>query len=782
MLFCLITVGCTRKDYRLWADRDAQCLIESRQRQQPWQIPARTVEPVAESRMADINDPDCPDVRPGDDPSAASYMHCSYRFTGSNYWDRFSPVSEIDHDHWRSELPVDENGVINVDRDMAIKLSLLHNRQYQSQYESLYLTALGQSLNRYDFHARWFGNSGSTFSASGDGALASRLISESRGLGFRRNLVGGGQFLTSLANSFSWQLGGGPNTQNAASSVLFALTQPLMRGAFRHVRMESLTQGERSLLYSVRDFVRFRRQFYLDTVQPYLQLLLTVQSLKNQRKNLVSLENNLLEHEELLRLGSVSPNQVDQVLQSYQSGRISILSSEQGLQDALDGFKFSLGLPSDIEVKLDESILQPFELTDPRLDQAQVDTTTLFKNLVQYLPPEDTPPQDLLDNSFADLLQLIGVAQELLPTIASELEQWQTLVDETDESVLDNESRIDFASQKTLLQRLRRDLVELEEQLPKDLQDAEKGMAEMAQKTPAENWDVLEELIGQRLRDRIATLFVIQNQVRLFLIELPEFDLTMERAVEIALENRLDLMNERAQVTDAFRQVEIAANQLQSDVTVSASATLATDPAGDNPVRFDSSANSYQLSAQFDGPLDRYSERNGYRATQIAYQRQRRQYMASEDSIRNQLRSSIRQITINRLNFQIARQQLITATRQVENTQLTVRQSQDPRSNLTNDLLNALQGLLGARNSLISSWINYEISRISLFVQMELLQLDENGNWINERYNPWSKTNERALDNQRPPFSDERERGPAADASSGIEPDRPASELPKTNR
>ena len=104
--------------------------------------------------------------------------------------------------------------------------------------------------------------------------------------------------------------------------------------------MESLTQGERSLLYGVRDFVRFRRQFYLDTVRQYLQLLTIVQGLKNTRSNVDALERNLRETEELLLREQASPIQVDQVLQDYQQGRLNLLSAEQGLQDSLDNFKF----------------------------------------------------------------------------------------------------------------------------------------------------------------------------------------------------------------------------------------------------------------------------------------------------------------------------------------------------------------------------------------------------------------------------------------------------------
>jgi hypothetical protein len=43
-----------------------------------------------------------------------------------------------------------------------------------------------------------------------------------------------------------------------------------------------------------------------------------------------------------------------------------------------------------------------------------------------------------------------------------------------------------------------------------------------------------------------------------------------------------------------------------------------------------------------------------------------------------------------------------------------------------------LQGLLSAKNNLVSSWIGYKVSRIQLFVDLELLYLDDAGRWTNE--------------------------------------------------
>ena len=49
--------------------------------------------------------------------------------------------------------------------------------------------------------------------------------------------------------------------------------------------------------------------------------------------------------------------------------------------------------------------------------------------------------------------------------------------------------------------------------------------------------------------------------------------------------------------------------------------------------------------------------------------------MAGKDTIANEVRSSLRQIELRRLNFQIARQQLVAATRQVDQAQIALRGS-----------------------------------------------------------------------------------------------------------
>ena len=115
--------------------------------------------------------------------------------------------------------------------------------------------------------------------------------------------------------------------------------------------------------------------------------------------------------------------------------------------------------------------------------------------------------------------------------------------------------------------------------------------------------------------------------------------------------------------------------------------------------------------------------------------------MATEDSIARQVRADIRRLRISWLNFQISRQQLIAASRQVDEAQFNLRSTTQASSNLTRDLLDALSLLLDAKNNLIQNWISYEIGRIALFVDLELLYLSDEGIWLNEDLNPGIELN-----------------------------------------
>jgi len=675
------------------------------------------------------------------------------------FWDQRGYQATLDNGLWDSQLPLNADGELELDRNATVEMALLNSRDYQSEVEQLYATALQLSENQFEFDVNWFGGSDTNFAAQSDGANAVRDLSTVSQVGATRNFAAGGQLATSLANSFSWQLGGAGPANFSAGNILVSLTQPLLRGAFRHVRTESLTQAERNLLYSARDFARFRRQFYFANVQSYLNLLNSVQSVRIDRDNLRNLELNLDEHDFLLERDLVTPIRVDQVFQEFQRGRLSLINSEQNLQTALDQFKFSLGLPARVKIKLDESILDPFKLNSDEVEELQKSVEDLEQSLVEYLPP-DVAPEEFIEKAYARIKQQSRKVKDAMASVRKELAQWDSLLGDTPFNDSDAETA-DFDQQRSLIKRLGELLDDLEtqdedaeEQYKKQLEeielisdddqdaqsfefeDAEEEDGEMtADRKRIDAWKKLQTLIAQPggLKDRANSLFVAQTQIRLFLIEIKPLELETDRAVEIALANRLDLKNAKGFVVDAYRQVEVAADQLESDLSVTASANLQTDNDSNNAFRIDSENNQYNIGVEFDGPLNRFNERNDWRLAEINYQNNRRAYMAAEDSIVNEVRLDLRQLRNNRFSFQIARQQLISVTRRVQQAQFNLRTATTGDSSLTQDLLLALEDLRETKTQLISNWIQYEISRIAVFLDLELLQLDEQGNWINEQ-------------------------------------------------
>ena len=55
---------------------------------------------------------------------------------------------------------------------------------------------------------------------------------------------------------------------------------------------------------------------------------------------------------------------------------------------------------------------------------------------------------------------------------------------------------------------------------------------------------------------------------------------------------------------------------------------------------------------------------------------------------------------------------------------------------LTSQVLTAQSNLLSAQNLLYTIWVNYLISRMALYTDTELLQIDENGGWNDESLPP----------------------------------------------
>lgn len=714
--------GCSRPYYRQSADRETYPIIAERVATPVSAVGRMGIEPSPSSRLADPNSPDCP-PKPPDDVVAAKYMDCPNGIPGYRHWDEFGRVDSIEPIGWEESLGKNDAGILKLNQDRAVEVALDHSREYQTRLESVYLSALALTLNRFEFDVRWFGRNGTTYVHTG-GPFETNTLTTASDVGFNKNFAAGGQLLIDFANSFVWEFTG--KTYTASSSIGATLIQPLIRGYGRNVRLETLTQSERDVLYAVRDFARFRKQFWSSvTVDSggYLQLLNALQAARNARANVKSQEQNYALYQKLYQGGRTQAANVDQIYQGLLSARANVISADINLQSALDQFKLRLGLPPRLKVELDDKPLEPFRLVDPAVE-AYRDEIDAFER-ARKAELDELPGVISLRASFEKLEVLISRAEGIVAKSEKELENWKANLTQTSDDPEQMErAKKAYEGQKGKPKEWKDNLTALKAAIA-----AQK--AKLTENTRDKAWDDIVEGV-KGIGAIIDSAIAAESQARINMIRLPTLKYEETEAMNYAKEHRLDLLTAQAQVTDAWRKVNIAANALKSDLNVRLDGTLGTEPGSRNPVDFSAAGSRLSASLQFDGPLNRQAERNAYRASQINYQRARRNYMALSDSVELDIRQGLRNLQRVQLNFEIARQQLLVAVRQLETERRMLSQPrQQNQQGNTDDptlrILNAQQQLLNARNDLANNLFGFEQERVRLLINLEAMTLDDRG-------------------------------------------------------
>ena len=194
---------------------------------------------------------------------------------------------------------------------------------------------------------------------------------------------------------------------------------------------------------------------------------------------------------------------------------------------------------------------------------------------------------------------------------------------------------------------------------------------------------------------------------------------------------------------DARRNMEVAANRLEAVLNLVAQGNLDTKPTGNHPLDFRGANSSLQVGVQMTAPLDQMQVRNAYRGALISHQQARRAYMLLEDQVKYDVRTSWRQLRQNRANFEITRKSLRQAALQFDinvANNLNPKQQVAGQAGTTNlgqtglNLIQALNSLLQSQNNLILNWASYERNRINIHRDMDIMEIDERGLWIDPVY------------------------------------------------
>src|SRR5262249_406976 len=329
----------------------------------------------------------------------------------------------------------------------------------------------------------------------------------------------------------------------------------LLRGAWARIVTQQLSLQERGVLYALRDFAHFRRTFYVGLVagNGYLGLLTQLQSIRNQEQNLKSLSRNLQQYEAEMAGGFKTVIERDQVAFDYQSAQLLLLQSEAQLQTQLDSFKIQLGLPPELEVRLDDKPLQQFQLNDPKLDTLRTQNDALHLKLLQT----DEPSRATLREAAEQLQQFLRELQPIQAAASGELRTWQRRLEAERKRGFagpDAESDKRYYERKAELARRIEDVFDEWEQSLKDNLDKLTTILRSGDAMPlADELKSLRDLSNKEFRGRLSEVFVAQTQIRVFLIELEAVNLTVDQGIQIAVANRLDLKNALAAVTDGWR-------------------------------------------------------------------------------------------------------------------------------------------------------------------------------------------------------------------------------------
>ena len=514
------------------------------------------------------------------------------------YWNGAERLQASDRD---DSLPLGTNRVLTIGLKDAVQIAARGSRDYQGRKESLYTAALGLDLENQKFRTTFTGMMNASVDSSESEGERETRYGEANKVGASRTFADGTQLSSAIAVDLAGMLSG-EKTSSWGLLADASISIPLMRGSGRLVNMESLTQAQRNLVYTIREFEQYKRDFMVGIASAYLNVLLTKRMLVNEEENYKRVIISTRRSRRMADANRMSPSDFDQSRQSELSARNSWISAFESYDASLEAFKGQLGLPPDAKI-------------------------------------------DLADQ---DLEELQAYVEKFAKTELGEYDAGE-------------------AAAPLALER------------PKSVDEA------------------------GALKDQV------------------------DRAIALAVENRLDFRSNIDRIEDAQRQVLIAEDALRAEVTLGgrASAGEGAKAGSDDNGEFNLGEAVFGSTLSIDLPFERTAERNAYRGSLIQLEGAVRAYQAAEDALKESVRAAIRSLRETREQLKIQYLAVSLAERRVRNNDLLL---QAGRAEMR-DVLEAQAALLSAQNALFSAIRSYRVRELELQKELGLLEVTIDGVW-----------------------------------------------------
>ena len=214
-----------------------------------------------------------------------------------------------------------------------------------------------------------------------------------------------------------------------------------------------------------------------------------------------------------------------------------------------------------------------------------------------------------------------------------------------------------------------------------------------------------------------------QEMDRLAALGLQHPDIGLADATAMALGKRFDLMNVRGGLEDAQRKVLVAENGLAGQVDLVASIGYSSRDDSAQSARLAFHRGDYSLGLKIDLPVDRLTERNALRRTQVLREQARRAVDLLQDNVILDVSRVFRRLEQARESYENQKLSVRLAERRVDSTQLLLQAGRASQR----DVLESQRALVEARNALTSALVDHTVAGLEFQRDVGTLVVNEEG-------------------------------------------------------
>jgi outer membrane protein TolC len=255
----------------------------------------------------------------------------------------------------------------------ALEIAVKNSRNYQNRKESLYLSALDLTLARHRFTPIFSGGASSKYEgtkvqsdAAVDKLTSQQDVTGNGNVGVDMLLHSGARISVDFLSDFTRFVVG--DTSVATHSRLAgSITQPLLRNGGYKATMENLTQAERNLLYALRDFTRFRKEYAVQIVTAYYGVLSSRDQVRNAYLGYKAFKKTSDRTRAFVEVGQQRVADLGRLRQEELNNETTWINAIRAYKQNLDQFKILLGFSPEMNLALDDKELERIKIVHPTL-------------------------------------------------------------------------------------------------------------------------------------------------------------------------------------------------------------------------------------------------------------------------------------------------------------------------------------------------------------------------------------------------------------------------------